>query len=168
MTVKIIPMPKRTSEKQNHKALYIKIVYGLALLASLLWLAACGDDKALTDSAAVRERAQAFWQARVDNDPFTAYDYELISLEAEASLRDYVRRSPGLDYRNVTVVEVEIIEPGQARVTLDIEYRLLGQAGVTGLGTLNRRVDEQWLWRENNWYRSTDTALQQMFRRSTP
>jgi len=79
-----------------------------------------------------------------------------------------VRRSPGLDYRNVTVVEVEIIEPGQARVTLDIEYRLLGQAGVTGLGTLNRRVDEQWLWRENNWYRSTDTALQQMFRRSTP
>lgn len=122
----------------------------LAVFAAPMILSACSTIGSLGDPAdAVRERAQAYWAARVAGDHITAFGFEEVSTRPNASLQRYVQGSGAITYLSAEVLEVVIKDEDRASLRVKLAYR----APVPGLKRpLEGEAWFDWVRIDGAWY----------------
>lgn len=123
---------------------------GLAALALPVILGACATTGSFGDSATVvRERAQAYWDARVVGDHIRAFGFEEYSTSPNASLQNYLKGSGAITYLSAEVQEVQLKDADRARVRVRMSYR----APVPGLKRpLEGETWTDWVRIDGAWY----------------
>ncbi|MFZ5580743.1 MAG: hypothetical protein ACOZAQ_09825 [Pseudomonadota bacterium] len=102
-----------------------------------------------TPEESLRERAQAFWDARKLGDDVTAYKYEELSKRPESTLQNYLKGRAAMEYRRIDIKSVRIVSPTEAEVILDMAY------SVPAIG-LKKPIEGQskdpWVLIDGEWY----------------
>lgn len=128
---------------------------GVALVLAAL-LAACAGPglRPGAGAEALRERAEAFWAARVAGDVIKAYEYEKVKATGQVTLANYARKG-GLVYRKAEVRGVELGQGDVATVKVYIEYLLpgMGQHLIKGV------IDDRWERIDGRWYHAPCSVL---------
>lgn len=123
----------------------------VVLIAVASMLAACSTRPAVEPERAVRERAEAYWAARVIGDHVTAYEYEAVSVGPDASLQRYLNARGTMAYERASVEEVRLVSPDKAEVRVAFAYRL-------PLPGMRRPIDAEawtdWVMIDGKWYHS--------------
>lgn len=122
----------------------------LAVLALPALMSACATTGGFGDPAtAVRERAQAYWAARVVGDHIKAFGFEEVSTRPDASLQRYLQGSGAIQYLSADVQEVVIKADDRASVRTKLSYR----APVPGLKRpLEGDAWTDWVLIKGSWY----------------
>ncbi len=108
------------------------------------------EQPAKSDAGVLRERAQAYWQARLKDDMATAFTYEDPLRRKQLSLNEYVRNiGTGVKFTEVKVSDVKIIDD-QADVRVDVQgrYLIAGWEKIPVKRTLIddwQKIDGQWV-----------------------
>lgn len=97
----------------------------------------------------LRERAQAFWDARKAGDEVTTYRYEEISLNPQMTLQKYLQSRGGIRYVDVELKDIELKDATHADVILRMSY-LLPEAGIKT--PLAGEVRDPWIRIDGQWY----------------
>lgn len=122
----------------------------LAALITPMILSACATVGSFGDPAStVRERAQAYWAARVAGDHITAFGFEEVSTRPNANLQRYIQGRGSIKYLSADVQEVVIRDEGRASVRITLAYR----APVPGLKRpLEGEAWFDWVLINGAWY----------------
>lgn len=115
-----------------------------------LTLAACaGFLPQSPDENALRERAQAYWDARVANDRMTAFRYEIESLEGDPRVMQRYLGRGGVEILSAEVVDVRIVAEDRAEVVVAVRYRMPLGGFRQPLGGDQLTI---WILRDRQWY----------------
>ena len=141
-----------------------------AALAGLLFLPACAgvpvsdiatpqvERPAKSDAEVLRERAQAYWQARVKDDMATAYTFEDPVRRKTYSLVPYIRTvGGGMKFTSADVTEVKI-DGDQADVFVQIHGRHM-LPGWDTIPNLKRTQIDDWQKIDGQWVHVLDFHL---------
>jgi len=101
----------------------------------------------------VAERAQARWDAVIDRDPESSYEYQTPGYREKASVMDHAIR---FSRRQITwaaadVLGAECIED-RCNVEVMVTYRADGAPGVLSGLEGSRAIEETWILIENEWW----------------
>lgn len=122
------------------------IAAGLALV-----LAGCATTPGTPQS--VEERAQARWDALVENNEREAFEYYTPGFRELHDSRDFayeMRRRP-INWREATVLGADC-EGDRCTVRTEIRYNTVGAPSGMDRITLDRRIEETWVRIENQWW----------------
>ena len=101
----------------------------------------------------LRQRVTAFWEARIQGDEVTAYQYEAYAYTGALTATQYVQaRSPTLKYMAYSIDTIQQ-QQNQAQVTVKMHYRL----DVPGMVDLPMAMAIQERWDrldDGQWYRN--------------
>ncbi len=143
-------MSDSSSRKPINTARRRTLRHCVAALALPVLLSACATTGGFGDpAAAVRERAQAYWAARVVGDSIKAYGLDEVSTRPDASIQRYVQLSGNIQYLSAEVQEVVLKTEDRASVRTKLAYR----APVPGLKqALEGDVWTDWVRIKGAWY----------------
>lgn len=107
----------------------------------------------------LEQRVTAFWEARIQDDDFAAYQYEAYAHTGKLTPTQYVRRrSPLMKYTEYSINKIQEQE-NEALVRVVIKYELT-VPGMTTL-SLDSVVKERWVRLDNGqWYRNNEKNRQ--------
>ena len=125
----------------------------VALVVGVVCLGACQSEPPTPQIAPLAERVTAFWEARLQGDEATAYQYETYARTGEMTLTQYIQaRSPALKYMAYTIDEIQEQE-NEASVTVNLQYQL-SIPGMVDL-PLAMAIQERWVRLDDSqWYRN--------------
>lgn len=102
-----------------------------------------------TPEESLRERAQAFWDARKAGDDVTAYRFEELSKRPESNLQSYLKGRAAIEYRRAEIKAVRLKSPTEAEVILDMSYTI----PAIGLNKpIEGEVKDPWVLIDGQWY----------------
>ena len=136
------------------------------LLSALGWARAQGAEvgpspvaqQPRSDADLVRERAQAYWDARVKDDMVTAYTFEDPVRRSQLSLNQYVRAiGTGVKMSSAKVWKVKI-DGDQADVEIEVEARYM-VPGWDKLPAGRRTLVDDWQKIDGKWVHVLDFHL---------
>jgi len=128
---------------------------GLLLAFSLAGCATTGQGERGKTEQALLQRANAYWAAIQDNDRVTAWNYEEISTNPEATLQAYLSRS-GIVYDEIQVQNVQAIEGDRAKVKVTMVYSV----PVVRVKNATMELQDEWVWIGKQWYHAHRPAFQ--------
>ena len=107
----------------------------------------------------LEQRVTAFWEARIQDDDFAAYEYEAYAHTGKMTPTQYVRRrSPLMKYTEYSINKIQEQE-NEAQVRIVIKYQLT-VPGMTTL-SLDSVVKDRWVRLDNGqWYRNNEKNRQ--------
>ena len=119
------------------------------MLSLVVCLGACQSEP----PAPLAERVTAFWEARLQGDEATAYQYETYAHTEAMTLTQYIRaRSPMVKYLAYTIDSVQEQEK-EALVTVNLKYQMI-IPGLVDL-PLAMAIKERWVRLDDSqWYRN--------------
>ena len=126
----------------------------VALVVGVVCLGACQSEPPAPQVVPLAERVSAFWEARLQGDEVSAYQYETHAHTGAMTLTQYIQaRSPTLQYMAYTIDTIQEQE-NQAQVTVNLQYRL-DVPGMVDL-PLAMAIQERWVRLDDSqWYRNT-------------
>ena len=99
------------------------------------------------------DRARAYWEARVNGDLVTTFDYEAVNVKGVVSLSQYVRSRSRIVYKRAKVLNTEVVGKDRAVANLVVE------AVVPGLpGTFTSEFEDEWVFIDGLWYHGGDRS----------
>ncbi len=116
------------------------------LWGTMAFLAGCEPSPPSLDN--LRQRVEAYWEARTANDLFTQFDYEIAKPLGLVSLQDYVKSGGKLLFNRAKITEIKPKSPTNAEVTLEVEY-ILPALGGKGM---KQSLTTVWTVHEGQWY----------------
>ncbi len=122
-------------------------------------LGACQPEETPQKVQPLEQRVTNFWEARLQDDDLTAYQYEAYTRTGTMTATQYVRRrSPLLKYTEYAINEIQEQED-EALVKVGIKYQLT-VPGMTEL-SLDSVVKERWARLDDGqWYRNNGKDTQ--------
>ena len=125
----------------------------VALVVGVVCLGAGQSEPPAPQIAPLAERVTAFWEARLQGDEATAYQYETYAHTGEMTLTQYIQaRSPMLKYMAYTIDNIQEQEQ-EAQVTVNVQSRL-DVPGMVDL-PLAMPIKEHWVRLDDGqWYRN--------------
>ena len=125
----------------------------VALVVGVACLGACQSAPPAPHSTPLAERVTAFWDARLQGDEVSAYQYVNYAYTGELTVTQFVQaRSPTLKYMAYTIDNIQEQE-NQAEVTVNLQYRL-DVPGMVDL-PMAMAIKEHWIRLEDRqWYRN--------------
>lgn len=99
----------------------------------------------------LKDRATAYWQARVTGDLVTTYEYEADNVTGALSLSQYVRKKGGIIYKRAKVLTTEVVGKNKAVAHLIVEAVVPGLPGI-----LKSEFKDEWVFIDGLWYHSSD------------
>ncbi len=126
------------------------LAYGLLLLTPPL---AFGEG--LSPEEALRQRAQAFWEARVKEDYAGQYAVLEPKVKRTMTVADYIKGQGPLQYLEARIGEVKV-EAAKGLVQVWVRARIKLSAGSRKLPDISKQeheVKEKWVRRHGEWYR---------------
>ena len=120
----------------------------VALVVGVVCLGACQPEP----PAPLAERVTAFWEARLQGDEVSAYQYESYAHTGTMTVTQYIQaRSPALKYMAYSIDTIQEQE-NAAQVTVNVEYQL-SVPGMVDL-PLAMAIQEHWVRLDDSqWYR---------------
>lgn len=124
----------------------------VALVAGIVCLGTAQTEPPAPQIAPLAERVKAFWEARLQGDEVTAYQYEIYARTGAMTVTQYVQaRSPTLKYMAYTIDNIQEQEQ-EALVTVTVRSQL-NVPGMVDL-PLAMAIKEQWVRLDDGqWYR---------------
>ena len=121
----------------------------VALVVGMVCLGACQSEP----PAPLAERVTAFWEARLQGDEATAYQYESYAHTGEMTVTQYIQaRSPMLKYMAYTIDTIQEQEQ-EAQVTVNLQYQMT-IPGMVDM-PLAMPIQERWVRLDDSqWYRN--------------
>ena len=110
-------------------------------------------DSADDDRERLLQRAQAYWQARKDNDGVSAWNYEEISLDPRWTLQSYLKRG-AIVHDDASVLDVVRIDGDEGVVRVRVRYSL----PALGLKKHEAEFDDRWKRIRGQWYHAEQQA----------
>jgi hypothetical protein len=98
-------------------------------------------------TAALLERAKAYWSAVQANDNITAWNYENVSKDPTWTLQSYLQRG-GIVYNAVEVIGVQQLEDELAVVNVSMEYSV----PMVRLRNQHSKVNDRWRLIDGQWF----------------
>ena len=128
------------------------IVGGIVLVAALA--AFLGSSQS---EAGIKQRATAFWEARIQGDDLTAYQYETYAHTGEMTVTQYIQaRSPMLKYKAYTIDNIQEQE-NEASIKVNLQYQFAFP--TMGDIPLAMVLNEHWVRLDDGqWYRNVQPA----------
>ena len=125
----------------------------VALVAGIVCLGTAQTAPPAPQTAPLAERVKAFWEARLQGDEVSAYQYEIFARTGELTVTQYVQaRSPTLKYMAYTIDNIQEQE-NQAQVTVKLQYRM-DIPGMVDL-PMAMAIKERWdRLDDGQWYRN--------------
>ena len=127
-------------------------VWAVALVAAIVCLGTAQTAPPAPPTTPLAERVKAFWDARLQGDEVSAYQYITYARTGTLTVTQYVQaRSPTLKYMAYTIDAIQEQE-NQAEVTVRLQYRL----DVPGMvdSPMAMAIKEQWVRLDDGqWYR---------------
>ena len=123
--------------------------WSVALVVGAVCLGAC---QSVPQVAPLAERVRAFWDARLQGDEVSAYQYITYAHTGGLTVTQYVQaRSPALQYMAYTIDTIQEQE-NDAQVTVNVQYQL-SVPGMVDL-PLAMAIQERWVRLDDSqWYR---------------
>ena len=137
----------------------IKWVSLSIIAAFILTAAGCahlGFTTAKASEEALRQRVSTEWEAKVGQDWGVVYDLAVESFKSKTTRNQLIKRAT-VNYREFSIKEVTITEPGRRAVAL-VDYSL-NHMGFDFKGTSR----EEWLWENGDWYLDLTPTLKTPF-----
>lgn len=132
---------------------YQPVGRGAGWAVALVALAALLGAGQTAPPASLAERVKAFWDARLQGDEVSAYQYITYARTGEMTATQFVQaRSPTLKYMAYTIDTIQEQE-NQAQVTVNVQYRL----DIPGMVDLPMAMPIKGHWvrlDDNQWYRN--------------
>jgi hypothetical protein len=122
----------------------MKTLGGLVALVSLSGLMGCGALDLRDDDVAVKERAQARWDALVKGETLAAYKYLSPGSRAVLTPDAYAASIRGGFWRSAKVDSVTCTTKDNCEARVTIEYEFRGRRTKTPLTETWIREDSQW------------------------
>ncbi|MFN3476581.1 MAG: hypothetical protein ACK4Z6_03370 [Candidatus Methylomirabilales bacterium] len=126
------------------------IVFMLVILLALPLFAQEGS-KAPDVAGALKERAQAFWEAKVKEDYAAQYRFLEPKVRRKMSLTDYIKRQGPVQYLEAHVDGAKV-EEARGFVTVRILFQLKLPPKKTPVKQ-EKVFQEEWVRRGGEWYR---------------
>ena len=125
----------------------------VALVAGIVCLGTAQTEPPAPQTVPLAERVKAFWDARLQGDEVSAYQYITYARTGEMTATQFVQaRSPTLKYMAYTIDTIQEQE-NQAQVTVKVQYRM----DVPGMVDLPMAMPIKGHWvrlEDNQWYRN--------------
>ncbi|MBU0592622.1 MAG: hypothetical protein KKH74_02685 [Gammaproteobacteria bacterium] len=128
--------------------LIMKFLHRLFLLLFVVLLAGCAHFSATPDAGALRERAQAYWNAKLAGDLVTTWNFEESRARGQQTLAQYAKSS-GMMFTKVVITDVRMESDGKGVVTMETEYFV---PGLKSRKPLQQTLVDPWKWIDNQWY----------------
>lgn len=125
--------------------------HGLRLLIPALALAAlhgCATIAPAADAGSLRQRAEAYWKARLAGDRVAAFDYEEHKARGTQTLQAYVKKNPPI-FLKVTITDVQVFPENRGLVSLDTSYTVPGLPSKT---PIVQKMQDDWTVVDGRWY----------------
>ncbi len=127
--------------------------WAVALVAGIVCLGVAQTEPPAPQTVPLAERVKAFWDARLQGDEVSAYQYITYARTGEMTATQFVQaRSPTLKYMAYTIDNIQEQE-NDAQVTVKIQYRM----DVPGMVDLPMAMPIKGHWvrlEDNQWYRN--------------
>ncbi len=127
--------------------------WAVALVVGIACLGAGQTAPPAPQTVPLAERVKAFWDARLQGDEVSAYQYVTYARTGEMTVTQFVQaRSPTLKYMAYTIDTIQEQE-NEAQVTVKLQYRL----DVPGMVDLPMAmpIKEHWVRHDDGqWYRN--------------
>lgn len=140
--------------------LITKILYRLLLLTTILLATGCTHFSPTPDAAGLRQRAEAYWKAKVAGDLVLVWEFEEAKARGQLTLAQYAK-SGGMMFTKAVVTNTTVETNNKGSVTTDTEYFV---PGLKSKKPLQQTFSEPWVWINNEWYhvqiRATPTPTQ--------
>lgn len=114
-------------------------------LISIIFLTSCAT---LSPSDNLHQRAQNYWKARLEGDPFKAWEYEENKALRRQTLQQYAKRS-GPIILKAEITNVRISPENQANITIEMEYIV---PGLLSTKPIKQTMPDSWIKIDNEWY----------------
>lgn len=101
----------------------------------------------------LEQRVQAYWDAKLVGDAVAAYDFEAVKVRDKMPLSQYVRSTGKIIYKEVDLLNIEIISSEQATALLKMEILVPGM-----LEPLKTNVKDNWVAIDGQWYHAPPKA----------
>ncbi len=125
----------------------------VALVAGIVCLGVAQTEPPAPQIVPLAERVKAFWDARLQGDEVSAYQYITYARTGEMTVTQFVQaRSPTLKYMAYTIDTIQEQE-NQAQVTVKVQYQLT----VPGMVDLPMAMPIKGQWvrlDDGQWYRN--------------
>src|SRR5690625_1360812 len=128
------------------------------LLAAAALVAACGpsaEEDARSPEEIVAERAQAWWQARLDKDFCAAWEMATPGFREATSREIFI---DGKSIGNIRHLDAEVMhvecEEQVCEATVDVFYQPVGAPGALAKMKTKTTNKEKWLKIDGQWWRS--------------
>ena len=124
----------------------------VALVAGIVCLGTAQTAPPAPQTVPLAERVKAFWEARLQGDEVSAYQYITYARTGELTVTQFVQaRSPTLKYMAYTIDNIQEQE-NRAEVTVKLQYRM-DIPGMVDL-PMAMAIKEQWVRLDDGqWYR---------------
>jgi hypothetical protein len=127
---------------------YQRAIQLILFAISLAILHGCVSLAPAADADSLRQRAEAYWKARLIGDRITAFDYEENKARGTQTLQAYARKSPPIFLR-ATITDVRITRENKGIVSLDTAYTVPGLPMRT---PLLWKMKDEWTLIDGHWY----------------
>jgi hypothetical protein len=158
----LISLPQKRAVGASLTEYLKKICYGLCFLLIVILGWACAQSEIRNTAPApkvedfktevrLRERAQAYWAARKEDDVETQYSLEEVSLTKKVSLVEFIRKKPVADILEFELGNVQMdTATGKATIPVKVTavFKLSGFSKKPLITTLN----DSWTFLEGDWY----------------
>ncbi len=140
---------KNTASTQHRQ----RSAYGFLGLCLTALLAGCSSLPASESS--LEGRVQSYWNAVVDKDPITAYNYEEAFVTKRPNITDYVKRYGQIEFSELEIMNFEKPSDEEAYVQIKYKYKtsLLPKSPAT-----QANIKERWRYLNKQWYRAAEQA----------
>ena len=125
----------------------------VALVVGIVCLGVAQTEPPAPQIVPLAERVKAFWEARLQGDEVSAYQYEIYAHTGELTVTQYVQaRSPMLKYMAYTIDTIQEQEQ-EAQVTVNVQSRM-DIPGIVDV-PLAMPIKEHWVRLDDSqWYRN--------------
>lgn len=137
--------PPKTHDQVGRRTLVGGIILGMLTLTS-------GCALLQSPEESLRERAQAFWNARKIGDDITAYKYESLSKQPNSNLQTYLKAREGIRYHHAEIQTVRLLKPDEAVVEVSITYTI---PSIGFHKPIQGKIKDPWIMIDDRWYHDT-------------
>lgn len=127
---------------------YQHAVQLIMLAMTLVILHGCATLAPATDADSLRQRAEAYWKARLIGDRIAAFDYEENKARGAQTLQAYARKSPPI-FLKATITDVRITGENTGIVSLETSYTVPGLPSRT---PFLQKMQDEWKVIDGRWY----------------
>jgi hypothetical protein len=160
----LINLPQKGAAGANLIKFLINVRYRVFIILFLLGAWACAPTQSevrqtapapkiedRNTEARLRERAQAYWETRKNNDVEAQYNLESVSVTKKVSLVQFIRKKPVADVLSFEL-GVARLDPGKGEARIPVKVTVVYKLPGMGKKPVVTTLSDGWVFLDGDWY----------------